>query len=195
MTSSLRFSGLTVDTLISADMVLPDGSLKTVTSADKDLFFAIKGGGNRFGLVYNFKLKTVPQTGMVWGGPRMYFQDQFSSALQAIKSFVDTNQDPKASILPTFNFAAGMPILVLIAFYDGPSPPAGVFDVFNNATALTDDWNSKSYYDVVRSVPSNTTAGTRGAFHTVSLKEFSMPVLSQIVNQTMFHGAQDASQG
>jgi len=68
--------GLTCDTLLQADMVLPNGTLVTATAeSTPDLFWAIKGGGNRFGIVYNWRLKTNPQS-QVYGGLRTYTEDQ-----------------------------------------------------------------------------------------------------------------------
>lgn len=41
--------GLTIDTVMAFDLVLPTGEIKVVTaSSDPDLFFALKGGGNNF---------------------------------------------------------------------------------------------------------------------------------------------------
>lgn len=76
--------GLTIDTLQQVDLVTPSGKIQSVTAAsDPDLFWAIKGGGNRFGVIYNFKLKAVPQSNQVWGGLRTYTQDQLDNVVQA----------------------------------------------------------------------------------------------------------------
>lgn len=48
--------GLTGDTLISVDMVLPNGTLTHASEIQNpDLFWAIKGGGNSFGVIYSFR--------------------------------------------------------------------------------------------------------------------------------------------
>ena len=75
--------GLSCDTLMQADMVLPNGTLITATpDTTPDLFWAIKGGGNRFGIVYNWRLKTYPQT-KVYGGVRTYTVGQLEYIAQA----------------------------------------------------------------------------------------------------------------
>lgn len=55
-----RLHGLTCDSLLAADIVLPDGSLKTVSADDdEDLYWALRGGGGgNFGIVTSFKFRT-----------------------------------------------------------------------------------------------------------------------------------------
>ena len=55
-----RLHGLTCDSLLAADIVLPDGTAKTVDAAhDPDLYWALRGGGGgNFGIVTSFKFKT-----------------------------------------------------------------------------------------------------------------------------------------
>ena len=62
-----RRVGLTIDTIQSYDLVLPNGTITTVTAADSDLFFVLKGGFNTAGIVTSFTLSTQSFT-QVWGG-------------------------------------------------------------------------------------------------------------------------------
>lgn len=58
--------GLGIDTVVSFDLVLPDGTSTVVTqTSDPDLFFGLKGGGNNFGIITGVTLKTFP-IGSVW---------------------------------------------------------------------------------------------------------------------------------
>jgi FAD/FMN-containing dehydrogenase len=56
-----RKFGLTVDNLLSADLVTAEGVLvRTSETEHPDLFWAIRGGGGNFGVVTSFELKLHP---------------------------------------------------------------------------------------------------------------------------------------
>jgi len=67
-----RKYGLTIDNLLSVDMVLADGTFVTANAGqNQDLFWAVRGGGGNFGVVTEFTFKLHPVS-MIYGGPMLY---------------------------------------------------------------------------------------------------------------------------
>ena len=55
-----RESGMTVDRIVSMEVVTADGNLRNVSAeADKDLFWGLRGGGQNLGVVTSFTFATV----------------------------------------------------------------------------------------------------------------------------------------
>jgi FAD/FMN-containing dehydrogenase len=83
-----RKYGLTIDSLLSADIVLADGSLVTA-SADEfpDLFWAIRGGGGNFGVVTSFLFRLHPVDTII-GGPTLWSMDQAEEVMRWYRTFI-----------------------------------------------------------------------------------------------------------
>lgn len=88
----MRYLGMAVDHIASAQIVLADGDVVTASpTQNPDLFFAIRGGGT-YGFVVEVTIKTVsiPRSAMVW----MNFTQV--SRNEATQSYLDwaSRQDP-----------------------------------------------------------------------------------------------------
>jgi hypothetical protein len=77
-----RKYGLTIDNLLSVDMVLADGRLVTASSNENpDLFWAVRGGGGNFGVVTSFLFQGRP-VDTVYGGPIFWSMENAEKVLK-----------------------------------------------------------------------------------------------------------------
>jgi len=84
-----RKLGLTVDNLISADVVTAKGELlRASASENPDLFWAIRGGGGNFGVVTSFELKLHPVGPQVLAGLVVHPFSQAKEVLAAYRNAV-----------------------------------------------------------------------------------------------------------
>ena len=83
-----RKCGLTIDNLLSADVVLADGSFVTASEEEnEDLFWAIRGGGGNFGVVTSFLSRLHPINNII-GGPTLWELDQAPEAMRWYRDFI-----------------------------------------------------------------------------------------------------------
>jgi len=89
-----RKFGMTVDNLLSADMVTADGELVHVSPDQKpDLFWAIRGGGGNFGVVTNFEFKLHPLGPQVLSGLVVHPFDNAVELLQSYRELAERAPD------------------------------------------------------------------------------------------------------
>lgn len=91
----------------------------------------------------------------------MYASHQFDQVRSAIANFSVYSKDPKATIIPSYSSFGGVQTIGGGFFYDGPTPPPGVFDNFTNIPSVLSDLKTRSYPDMILSIPSNSSAGFR----------------------------------
>jgi FAD/FMN-containing dehydrogenase len=83
-----RRFGLTIDNLLSADLVLADGSFVTASAKEnEDLFWAIRGGGGNFGVVTSFLFRLHPLS-TVYAGPMLWDLEQVTEMMQWYRDFI-----------------------------------------------------------------------------------------------------------
>ncbi len=125
-----RKYGLTLDNLVSVDIVTADGQLRRA-SADEhpDLFWAIRGGGGNFGVVTSFEFRAHPVGPEVWFSVLVYPVSQAGRVMRFTTDFM--KQAPEElGLLGTFWMAPeerfvprehrGASALILLACYHGP---------------------------------------------------------------------------
>jgi len=83
-----RRYGLTIDNLLSVDIVLADGTFVTANSKENaDLFWAVRGGGGNFGVVTSFEFRLHPVS-TVQFGPTFWPIEESATVLRAYVDFI-----------------------------------------------------------------------------------------------------------
>lgn len=99
--------GLGCDNVVSYELALADGRITTASAEEhEDLFRALKGGGNNFGIVTQFTVKTFPSS-QIWGGLSFKPVDVLPAAAEALVDFTThASEDQDSTMLL---LAANMP--------------------------------------------------------------------------------------
>ncbi|KAJ4291994.1 hypothetical protein N0V90_009893 [Kalmusia sp. IMI 367209] len=126
--------GWACDNVASYEVVTASGKTINVTPVSyPDLYWALRGGGNNFGVVTNFKLNAFP-LGKMWGGGRLYSNESFPAALDAIYKFatIGSSTDLDAAQIISFGYSEGFgPLAAAQLEHAKPIENASVFDDFN----------------------------------------------------------------
>src|SRR5678815_5451960 len=86
-----RLHGLTIDNLLSARVVMADGSVRTASAREEpELFWALRGGGGNFGIVTSFEFALHPTGPEVYAGFVVYPFAQARQVLRAWRDFCAT---------------------------------------------------------------------------------------------------------
>ncbi|KAF8260165.1 FAD-binding domain-containing protein [Lactarius quietus] len=167
--------GLTIDTVTAFELVLPNGHVKKVTEEDEDLWFALRGGLNNFGIVTKFTLKTYNQTD-IWAALLAFEGDQIEPAYEALSKWTSVEHDRKGVQLDAINYEDGKVTFLMILFYDGPKLPEGFYDDFlnlpNSAEAIIEGDFMKFFSSLA--IPIRERAYADG----IPMLHYSVPVLS-----------------
>ncbi|EEB92787.1 hypothetical protein MPER_08654, partial [Moniliophthora perniciosa FA553] len=156
--------GLTIDNVVSHDLVLPNS-----TSGLQQLTAIVQGGFNNFGIVTSFTMRAFPQTD-VWAVEKWSTSNtDFKAVNQPVYSASGTNEDESS--------------LTSVLFYDGPTPPNGLFDEYLNVPGATSNiLGTMSYPNAVVNVSPDVYIN-RTARHTVPVSHYTVGVLNEMKSQ------------
>jgi FAD/FMN-containing dehydrogenase len=96
----MRKHGLSIDRLISVDLVTADGEFTRASAEENpDLFWAVRGGGGNFGIVTEFEFRCVPLGTQVLSGPIIWPMTQSADVLRFYRDWVAEAPDELMTIL------------------------------------------------------------------------------------------------
>lgn len=164
--------GLACDTVLSYEVVTASGIIISVSQTSfPDLYWALRGGGNNFGIVTQFNVQAIPQ-GQMWGGMRTYLEPSFPALIEAyINLGRSAKKDGKAHQILSFAFS-GIPVAQVELEYSEPNPNATVLAEYNAIPgAVADQTGIKSVAELTSALEGPASgAGLRQAFWTWSAK-------------------------
>ena len=115
-----RKHGLSVDNLLSADVVTADGKFLTASATEnQDLFWGLRGGSGNFGVVTSFEYQLHPVGPDVLAGLLVYPLEKAKEVLSFYQEFVSDVPD---ELMTSTGFAKapdGQPVVVIIVCYSG----------------------------------------------------------------------------
>jgi FAD/FMN-containing dehydrogenase len=124
-----RKYGMTIDNLVSVDMITAEGKkIRASESENADLFWAIRGGGGNFGVVTQFEFQLFPVGPEIVAGLIVFPFSQAKQILTKYREFTNTapeelnvwvvlRQAPPLPFLP--ENVHGKEVVVLPIFYSG----------------------------------------------------------------------------
>jgi FAD/FMN-containing dehydrogenase len=120
-----RRFGLTIDNLLSVDIVTADGQLRHVSKDENpDLFWAVRGGGGNFGVVTAFEFQLHPMERQVISGSYGFPFEQARQVLEFASEFAAEAPD-ELQVTPFLGaFPGNGPICNISIVYSGPQEKA-----------------------------------------------------------------------
>jgi FAD/FMN-containing dehydrogenase len=113
--------GLTVDNLLSADVVTADGRLLTASSTQNpDLFWGLRGGGGNFGIVTSFEYQLHAVGPTIVGGMVAYPLSTAKEVLRFYRDFTKAAPDELTTYAGFVTPPGGDTVVVLICCHCGP---------------------------------------------------------------------------
>ncbi len=126
----MRKYGLTIDNLLSVDLVTADSEfVKANDKENPDLFWGVRGGGGNFGIVTEFEYRLNPLGPQVMAGPVFWPMEDASRVLHFYRDWIANCPDElmtvvvqrKAPPLPAFPpEMVGKRVIAVVACYAGP---------------------------------------------------------------------------
>ncbi|OBT75586.1 hypothetical protein VF21_05877 [Pseudogymnoascus sp. 05NY08] len=167
--------GWACDNVNTYQIVLADGSIREVTpSSLPDLYFALRGGGNNFGIVTRFDLNTFPQ-GKMWGGAQafLYSPETAAGLNEAFNGLaINGPEDPYAQVILAYAYVqyADMYIISSDLQYGKPvvNPPMLQNFTAVQGTVVSDSLRIASLSELTVELNNSNPGGFRQSYWTLT---------------------------
>jgi hypothetical protein len=115
----IRKYGMSIDNLLSAQVVTADGKVLTASSSEnEDLFWALRGGGGNFGVVTSFQFQAHP-VATVLGGLLLYPRGKAIDVIRHFRDYMASAPDELTAYAALLHGPDGSPLVGVIPCYCG----------------------------------------------------------------------------
>jgi FAD/FMN-containing dehydrogenase len=115
----VRKHGMTIDNLLSCQIVTAEGRVLTASASEnEDLFWALRGGGGNFGVVTSFEFRAHP-VHTVLGGLLAYHRQAAMDVLRYFRDFMESAPDELTAYAALLHAPDGTPLVGVIPCYCG----------------------------------------------------------------------------
>ncbi|HYN68790.1 MAG TPA: FAD-binding oxidoreductase [Candidatus Eisenbacteria bacterium] len=113
--------GLTIDNLVSVEVVLASGDrVEANATENPDLFWGLRGGGGNFGVVTSFTFRAHPLNPDVFAGTLIYEQERWTDALSSFAELAAGLPDELTTLstfmVPPAGWELGDRVLMFLGF-------------------------------------------------------------------------------
>lgn len=136
--------GWSMNSVVGYEVVLANGTVVVASAQhNRDLWWALKGGLNNFGIVTRFNMSTIPIT-QLYGGLAVYSPSHLDDYVNAIADYVAPDggiTDTLSTIDASVGIVSGSTNLSLfqIEFHKGPDPAPKALAAFDAIPVLQAD--------------------------------------------------------
>ncbi|KAI1909870.1 hypothetical protein LOZ53_006171 [Ophidiomyces ophidiicola] len=168
------YSGLACDSVLKFKVMMADGQILEVDQHSHPyLYFALRGGGNNFGVVLQFEFETYP-VGQVWGGFRVYPVETTKDAInRGLTSYNENPPDRDFSIINGVLAHNGSFLATLIMSNAKPQTPSALelnFKDLLKFKPLRDTTRITTIRNLTLEVGQSTPSGFRQQFTTATYR-------------------------
>jgi hypothetical protein len=115
----IRKYGMSIDNLLSAQVVTAEGKVLTAnTTENQDLFWALRGGGGNFGVITSFEFQAHP-VATVLGGLLLYPRAMAIDVIRHFRDYMESAPDELTAYAALLHGPDGSPLVGVIPCYCG----------------------------------------------------------------------------
>jgi FAD/FMN-containing dehydrogenase len=191
----LRKHGLSIDNLLSVEIVTADGQFKKADPHQHpDLFWAVRGGGGNFGVVTSFEFQLHAVGPQIWMSAPIYPLERADEVMPVFRDYLAQAPDelmglgvfwsaPEAPEVP--RRWHGAPVVILLSCYTGPfeKGEAAIAPLRRIGGAIADLSGPMRWTDLQRFLDADYPAGAFYYWKSIYLDRLDaevIPVLSRL---------------